>query len=568
MAVQGSPQLGGAARADAELLNLAKEDTPHGPGFGLITTKQPGKHFDIQVFEPLAGSIKKGDVIYAEFWARALSGARYETGEGYTLFRIQRDGPDWERGLYREWVLGPGWKKYFIAERFNHTLPEGEIVAAFSGGYPAQHIEIAGLEVRNLGPDADLDALPTLEVEYVGSEPDAAWRRSALGRIEQHRKGDLTIELRDANGNPVPNAEINVEMTRHRFGFGVAISASWLDQNWDTPAGQKYRETILEHFNAVALENALKWSRWEREPEVALRTLRWAKDNGLQTHGHVLVWPGLEKFRVEDAAELWAAAQDDPQLLRHRVNDHIRSILEGTDGLVDVWDVVNEAYNQNEFIELLGESEVAEWFKLADTYAPEATLFYNDFGLVGQSGTNRVKQQFVADLIQGVRDRGGRVDAVGLQSHLGSGLTPPPRVLDIIEFYANNDLAVKITEYDLNVDDPELAERYTRDFLIAAFSHPAVTGFQGWNFWSATPTWMPEASYFGDDWEWLPVGRAYRDLVLNEWWTRETVTTDDQGRASVRGFLGDYRLRTAAGELIEPRATINPEGSSVVLRLK
>ena len=355
-----------------------------------------------------------------------MSGARYETGEGYTLFRIQRDGPNWERGLYREWVLGPDWKKYFIAERFNHTLPEGEIVAAFSGGYPAQHIEIAGLEVRNLGPDADLDALPTLEVEYVGSEPDAAWRRSALERIEQHRKGDLTIELRDANGDPVPYAEVHVEMTRHRFGFGVAISASWLDQNWDTPAGQKYRETVLEHFNAVALENALKWARWEREPEVALRTLRWAKDNGLQTHGHVLVWPGLEKFRVEDAAELWAAAQDNPQLLRNRVNDHIRSILEGTHGLVDVWDVVNEAYNQNEFIELLGESEVAEWFKLADTYAPEATLFYNDFGLVGQSGTNRVKQQFVADLIQGVRDRSGRVDAVGLQSHLGSGLTPPP----------------------------------------------------------------------------------------------------------------------------------------------
>ncbi|MEL7087436.1 MAG: endo-1,4-beta-xylanase, partial [Planctomycetota bacterium] len=390
---------------------------------------------------------------------------------------------------------------------------------------------------------------------------------SALERIEQHRKGDLAIEVLDARGRPVPNVDVEVEMTRHDFSFGVAISAAWLDKHWDTPAGEKYRETVLAHFNAVALENALKWSRWESEPEVALRTLRWAKANGLQTHGHVLVWPGLEKFRVADADEVWAAAQIDPQILRDRVNDHVRSILERTAGLIDVWDVVNEAYNQNDFIKLLGEGEVAEWFKLADRYAPDATLFYNDFGLVGQSGTNRIKQQFVADLLQGVRSRGGRVDAVGLQSHLGSGLTPPPRVLDIIELYAQNDLAVKVTEYDLNVDDPELAERYTRDFLIAAFSHPAVTGFQGWNFWSATPTWMPEAAYFGDDWEWLPVGRAYRDLVLDEWWTRETVRTDANGRAVVRGFLGDYRLRAATEPPAEAHAKITRGTNSTVLRI-
>ncbi|MEM9883879.1 MAG: endo-1,4-beta-xylanase [Planctomycetota bacterium] len=546
--VRGTPSLTGQAAADAALHVLGPDDTTYGPGFGLVTEKQPGRHYNIEARVPLAGAVAKGDTLFARFWARAKAGARYETGEGYTLFRVQETEPPYVRGLYREWVVGPEWREYYVAERFNHDLPDGYVMAAFSGGYPPQHIEVAGLEVFNFGPGVDPASLPAMDTSYPGAEPDAEWRKRAQQRIEQHRMGDLAVEVVDGEGRPVPGAEVRVEMTRHAFEFGAAIGAVWLNENWDTPAAATYRRLVLEHFNTVAIENALKWSWWERDPEVSLRTLRWAKDHRLRVHGHVLVWPGLEKFRTEDAEAVWAAAQDDPQVLRDRVNGHIRSILEGTAGLVDVWDVVNEAYNQNEFIKLLGEGEIAEWFKLAEQYAPDAKLMYNDFALLGSSGTNRVKHRFVIDLVDGVRHRGGRVDAIGLQSHLGNGYTPPPRVLDIIDQFAAAGNRLKITEYDLAVTpDPELAERYTRDFLTAIFSHPEVVGFTAWNFASAVPTWMPEAAYFGDDWEPLPVGRAYLDLVKGDWWTDETVSTDAAGRARVRGFLGEHRVTVTVG---------------------
>ncbi len=548
MKVTGEPRLTGAAQQDAELLQLVEDDTPHGAGFAIVTRKQPAHHYDIEVKLPLSGTITPGDTLFASFWARSKSGARYETGEGYTLFRIQQTQPPWKRGLYREWILGPEWKQYYVAERFDHEIAKGQIIAAFSGGYPPQHIEIVGLEVTNLGPEVDPLSLPAMNVSYQGSEPDAEWRKQALQRIEQIRKADLTIEVVDSQGNPIPDADVRVQMTRHAFEFGAAISAKWLNQHWETESGQKYRQMVLEHFNSVAIENALKWSAWENDPDVALRTLRWAKEHDLRVHGHVLVWPGLEKFRVTDASRIWAEAQENPQVLRDRISRHIESILTETRGMVDVWDVVNEAYNQNDFIKLLGEAEIAEWFKLAEKHAPGVQLMYNDFGLLGSSGTNRLKHQFVIDLINGVRERGGRVDQLGLQSHLGNGLTPPPRVLDIIDRFSSHDINIKITEYDLNVDDPELAQQYTEDFLIAIFSHPAVTGFQAWNFWSATPTWMPEASYFGADWKPLPVGRAYLNLVRDQWWTEGQFRTDERGQVKIRGFLGEYEVNASDGD--------------------
>jgi GH35 family endo-1,4-beta-xylanase len=571
MAIRGDVTLSGAAADDAELRQLSADETPHGEGFGLITRKQPGRHFEIEVRVPLAGAVAKNDTLFARFWARARVGARYETGDGYTLFRIQQNQPPWARALYRERLVGPQWQQFYIAERFPVDLPDGQVMAAFSGGYPPQHIEIAGLEVYNHGPGVDPADLPAMSVVYEGADPDAAWRKAALQRIEQHRKADLTVEVVDAGGRPVPDAQVRVQMTRHAFDFGAAISAKWLDEHWDTPDGQTYRQTLLEHFNTVALENALKWSRWESEPEVALRTLRWAKDHGLRVHGHVLVWPGLEKFRVKDAAEVWARAQNDPQVLRDRVNGHLESILKGTAGMIDVWDVVNEAHNQNEFIDLLGEAEVAAWFKLAERYAPDAKLMYNDFGLLGSNGVNRVKHEFVIDLVNGVRERGGRVDAIGLQSHLGGGFTPPPRVLDILDRFAEAGNQLKVTEYDLAVkQNPEEAEAYTRDFLIAIFSHPAVRGFTAWNYWSATPTWMPEASYFGDDWQPLPVGRAYLDLVKDAWWTDETVTADAKGKATVRAFLGDHRVSVSDGAetQVVREATLGPDGQTLRVVLK
>jgi GH35 family endo-1,4-beta-xylanase len=565
--LDGPPRLGGVSAGDAEF-ELTR--TPHGPGFLVTTQRQPANHYDIEARVPLGQDVEEGDVLFASFWARARDGARYETGEGFSLFRVQRTVKPWERSLYREIALGPSWKQYYFGERFPADVPAKEFAAVFSAGYPQQSIEIAGLEVINLGPHADPAALPKMQTDYLGSEPDAAWRKAAQARIQEHRMGDLTVIVLDADGRPVPDAKVRAQLTRHAFDFGVAISADWLDRHWETPEADAYRGTLKQHFNSVAIENALKWSFWERDPSVAMQTLKWAKSQGLKMHGHVLVWPGLEKFRVHDADEIWAAAQDDPQILRDRINGHIVDILTETAGYVQTWDVVNEAYNQNQLLNLLGREEFTSWFKLAREHAPEAVLMYNDFGLLGQMGTNRVKQQWVYDLLEEAIANGAPIDAIGFQAHLGGGYTPPARVLDILDRFAALGLNLQITEYDLATkSNPELAEQYTRDFLTAVFSHPSVTAFQGWNYWSATPTWMPEAAYFDERWQLMPVGRAYDALVRDQWWTDLDITTDTQGRATLRGFLGQYTVTvtTPDGQPVQADVVLTHDGTDTELRL-
>ena len=57
-----------------------------------------------------------------------------------------------------------------------------------------------------------------------------------------------------------------------------------------------------------------------------------------------------------------------------------------------------------------------------------------------------------------------------------------------------------ITEFDIvTSEDEQLAADYTRDTLIAVFSHSAYTSFLLWGFWEGSH-WKPEAASWNKDW--------------------------------------------------------------------
>jgi GH35 family endo-1,4-beta-xylanase len=549
------PILSGEAARDASLDPLARKggttDAAR-PAFRVTTHKAPAHHYSIEARVPASGGVQKGDVVFAAWWMRAAE-SRNESGEAITLFRLQRTRSPWERTLYGDMLAGPEWKLVYRASRAMADVPADQLAAVFSAGYPRQAFDIAGLRVSNLGPDADLDALPRMSVSYLGDDPDAAWRQAAADRIERHRKADLTIDVIDADGDPVTNATVTAELTRHAFWFGSAFAADWLYENWDTPDGKRYREKMVELFNGVALENDLKWARWENNPDVALKVLRWFEQHDVGVHGHVLVWPGLEKFRVQDADEVWAAAQDDPDVLRRRIDHHIVDILTATHGLVQDWDVVNEPYTQHEFLDLLGRDEMVHWFKLADKHAPDANLFLNDFSILAGNGLNSAKQDFMYDTVRYLLDEGAPIDAMGFQAHMGGGLTPPFRLMQILDRFAELGLPIMITEFDVVVSDPAVQEQYTRDFMTLVFSHPSVSGFTTWGFWQPR-MWTPASGMFDDDWNLMPVGKAFTGLVHGDWKTHEQGVTDADGRFSLRGFKGTYRVT-----IDSPHGTIERE---------
>ncbi|MFW5973565.1 MAG: endo-1,4-beta-xylanase, partial [Bacteroidota bacterium] len=166
-----------------------------------------------------------------------------------------------------------------------------------------------------------------------------AWRVAAQERIEQHRMGTIDIMVRDDDGNPVPNAAVEVRMLRHAFGFGTAISSGMLN-NTRIP---EYRDKVADltgdgrTFNLAVFENAMKWPQWEGSTNKSLirNQVLWMNSRGMDVRGHNLLWPGSQ-WLPADIVE-----STDAEYISGRIETHIRSLAgySGIKGRILEWDV-------------------------------------------------------------------------------------------------------------------------------------------------------------------------------------------------------------------------------------
>ena len=100
--------------------------------------------------------------------------------------------------------------------------------------------------IASLGCIASL--LSAADIAQAATEPaatkpsDADLWTSAPARIEQHRKGDLSVTVTDATGKPVPGAQVSIEQTSHAFLFGCNIF-SWGDEAGPLSQGDAGRDS-------------------------------------------------------------------------------------------------------------------------------------------------------------------------------------------------------------------------------------------------------------------------------------------------------------------------------------
>jgi hypothetical protein len=233
-------------------------------------------------------------------------------------------------------------------------------------GYQPQTIEVAGISLGNYKRSVALKDLPHTTARYAGWEETAPWRKAAAERIETLRKGELHIEVVDANGRPVPDAQVSVRMRRHEFAFGTAVQASRLA----APAGpddERYRQTVEQYFNKVVFENDLKWYRWgtnsvagREHRRQTLAAIDWLRARQIAIRGHVMVWPSWE-----NTPEFLRPLGAEPAKLRETIDHHIADQTATLKGRLDEWDVVNESYANNDILKILGRGEMPRWFQLA-----------------------------------------------------------------------------------------------------------------------------------------------------------------------------------------------------------
>jgi len=506
-----------------------------------VTTAAPEKPWSVQVGAKLSGAIKTHDRILIRYLARSSG-----EGKGHAVAKLQLGKPSYSMiGMTETAKFGAAWEQVNQAFIAKLDAPAGQGEIALFLGDQIQTLEIAGLQVLNYGPDFDLAKLPRQKITYEGREPDAAWRKAALDRIEKLRKSDYALQLIGKDGKPLAGTEVTVELDRHQFGFGSCVTRGWLTK--DGPDGDRYRDIVDRTFSRVVFENDLKPDSFPHEEKGRSeleRSFAWLKERHIAIRGHYL---------MQEAVDGWSRSRlSDPTKYKATLFESVRERIATAGDRVVEWDVINHpiAWQGAEMLAQKGpplEKVGAETFELARSLT-NLPLCINEDQLFRPGA----QQEKTFELLKSMKDRGIRVDGLGNQAHVHSSFLPTPEdILRITDRFATVVPKQVITEFDVvtNSDDP-LAADYLRDALIACFSHPAYDGFLLWGFWENSH-WIPEAALWKKDWTIRPTGEVWEEWIGKRWHTKVTLTTDSQGRLKWRGFKGSYRL-LLSGKATEP----------------
>ncbi len=490
---------------------------------GLAPLEQP---YFSQLSARSVAAVTKGDVMVVQFWARSVG------GPAQTEFVLE-SGDTYEPSTVVSVQLSAQWRLYSVPFKAQLDYAAGNGAARFRLGYDKQSFELGGVVLKNYGPGVPLSSLPTAGFTYAGRSRNAAWRAAADARIEQLRKGDVTVKVVDQSGNPISGAAIRLEMQRHAFPFGSSVTPA--DMFEASPDGQKYQDIIPTLFNRVVIENDFKWPNWEGYGRATgLQALDFFASKGIPVRGHTLVFPCEQDYCLPgDVPGLFS----NPAALKNRIDKHFADILGATRGKIVEWDVINEPSRLKRISKVLGEDEMAAQLTLAKKLDPGARMVINDANNLGE-GNSDVEFKRILRRMQALN---APLEGIGLQSHFGYKLTPPEELNTRLDGFGELGLPLTITEFDVNVTDDRLQADYLRDFMTVMFSNKNVSSFMMWGFWEGNH-WLPNAALYRTDWSIKPNGQAFNDLVFGRWWTKASGSSDGSGLYRTRGFYGDYKL--------------------------
>ncbi|MFC5464515.1 endo-1,4-beta-xylanase [Lederbergia graminis] len=301
------------------------------------------------------------------------------------------------------------------------------------------------------------------------------------------------------------------------FKFGVGLNGS--SPSNDTVQSAAMSEIIKHQFNSVTYTNLMKpsyllnqqesianYENGNENPAVnydsVIAGLEFAKENGIQMRGHVLVWHAQTPdwfFREGYKSD---GEFVDRETMLHRLENYIKQVLEFMQteypGVIYSWDVVNEAveiveghyetetgfhirtkYGNDEdnlWYKTIGTDYIEKSFQYARKYADEdVKLFYNDYNTFQPKKTDSIY-----GLVASLKEK-GLIDGIGMQSYMG--LSYPAitsgydNVKAALEKFGELGLELHLTELTISSDDKDeasmqrQADRYKELFEVLMSLH-------------------------------------------------------------------------------------------------
>ncbi len=387
--------------------------------------------------------------------------------------------------------------------------------------------------------------------------PNSDWLAEAEERIEKHRKQEIVGVVTDERtGRPSADVEVTLTQKSHAFLFGCNIFRWGKIESPELETA--YRDRFRELLNYATA--AFYWPSYERrrgEPNHAYTEslARWCNENGIAVKGHPLAWNYSDPWWLPD----------DPETIRRLQMERITDCVSRFAGLIDRWDVVNEAARfqgkrsrapkMTGMWEKTGKMEFTrQCFVTARKANPQATLLINDY---------EVGPLYEEVIDQLVDEDGNRLyDVIGIQSHQHRGTWDNAKIWDVCERFARFGVPLHFTETTILSLPPgqwkgqgsawgysDEGDRYQAEevvrFYTMLFSHPAVTAITWWDFSDDRAWQQAPAGLIRKDMTPKPAYEALKRLIKEKWWSVETVRTDAQGRYRARVFPGTYDVRIA-----------------------
>lgn len=402
--------------------------------------------------------------------------------------------------------------------------------------------------------------------------------------IRNNRMRDVTLQVLKADGTPLGNQEVIIEQTRHKFLFGTAafdlVPLTNGEYEGEKREQAEQRANKLNTlFNAATLP--FYWARFEPQRGKPLtqetkRAAKWCLEHSLIVKGHPLCWHTLTAD--------WLLSMTNTEILQAQIA-RIQRDVSAFRGLIDMWDVINEAVIMPVFDKYdngitrlckeMGRIEMIKaMFEAARAENPTATLLINDFDVSPAYDI----------LVEGCLEAGIKIDVIGIQSHMHQGYWGVEKTLKVLEQFSRFKLPIHFTEttlvsgqlmppeiVDLNdyqVEEwpstPEGENRQTEETILhykTLFAHPLVEGITWWDMsdggWLNAP-----AGLIRKDGSSKPAYEELLKLVKREWWVSPAnFMTDENGKISFTGFLGEYGLtydgKTRPFSLNEPNSLIS-----------
>ena len=233
-----------------------------------------------------------------------------------------------------------------------------------------------------------------------------------------------------------------------KFYIGAALNESEI-RGWDTTGV----DIVKKHFNSIVAENCMKSMEIHPEEDVwnfelADKFVEFGEANDMFIIGHCLVWHSQLSawFPYDENGEYVT-----PEVLKQRMKDHITTIMTRYKGRIHGYDVVNEAiledgsYRKSPFYDILGEEFIPWAFECAQAADPDAELYLNDYGMNVPG-----RRDAYVKLIGQLKERGLRIDAIGMQGHMGMDYPTVEEFETSLLAFAGTGVNVMVTEWDMS----------------------------------------------------------------------------------------------------------------------